>query len=213
MKNKVQDHLGNEYSSISDMCRAYGTNCAAYTARRKKGLSCEEALVSSLHAVKDYKGVEYRSIHDMCSAYGVTEDAYYSRIKRGWSLKDALTRELSEVGLRCPKQTDHLGNEYSSISEMCKAYGIMDETYRYRIKHGFSVEEALTMPLQREGICGTHHKCTDHLGKEYDSKKEMCEAYGINYCTYKKRINRGLSVKDALTKKAGRCKHEEQGGT
>jgi hypothetical protein len=42
--------------------------------------------------------------------------------------------------------TDHLGNEYPSITAMCKAYNIPTQTYGMRIKQGWSVKDALTTP-------------------------------------------------------------------
>ena len=44
-------------------------------------------------------------------------------------------------------------------------------------------------------------KCKDHLGNKYNSIKEMCDAYGINYFLYKTRIRYGWSKKRALTEK------------
>ncbi len=38
----------------------------------------------------------------------------------------------------------------------------------------------------------------DHLGNEYGSQKEMCEAYGISQSLFCKRIERDWSVKEAL---------------
>lgn len=43
-------------------------------------------------------------------------------------------------------------------------------------------------------------KCTDHLGKEYPSIKEMCSHWGIQPETYTRRIKvYHLSVEEALT--------------
>ena len=42
--------------------------------------------------------------------------------------------------------------------------------------------------------------CKDHLGNEYESITYMCEAYGKNVCTVRARMNRGMSLEEALTK-------------
>ena len=44
---------------------------------------------------------------------------------------------------------DHLGNEYESIVEMCKAYSINPSTYKFRISSGMTVKNALLMPLRK----------------------------------------------------------------
>ena len=46
---------------------------------------------------------------------------------------------------------DHLGNIYSSETEMCKVYGIDRNTYRCRIKRGYTQEEALTSEPAKNG--------------------------------------------------------------
>ena len=56
--------------------------------------------------------------------------------------------------VRFPKKkcTDHLGNEFPSIKEMCSHWGIQPETYTRRIKvYHLSVEEALTRPVKPNG--------------------------------------------------------------
>lgn len=84
--------------------------------------------------------------------------------------------------------TDHLGNTYKSIKEMCNAYNIHPNTYQGRLKRGWTKEEALL-----------DKKITDHLGNGYKSIKEMCEAYNISYDTYLFRIRSGWAKEAALT--------------
>ncbi len=40
---------------------------------------------------------------------------------------------------------DHLGNQYSSIKEMCEHYNINRKLFEYRINHGYTLEETLTL--------------------------------------------------------------------
>lgn len=42
-------------------------------------------------------------------------------------------------------------------------------------------------------------KYTDHLGNEYSTKKEMAEAYGLEWETFKARLRVGKTLKEALT--------------
>ena len=39
---------------------------------------------------------------------------------------------------------DHLGSTFKSANKMCEHWNVYRFTYEYRIKHGKSVEEALT---------------------------------------------------------------------
>lgn len=78
---------------------------------------------------------------------------------------------------------DHLGNEYKSQREMCKAYNISEGTFRSRIKLGFTVEQSLTWTAnQLKG-----YTCKDGQGNEYTCQKEMCNALNIKENTFSSR--------------------------
>lgn len=44
-------------------------------------------------------------------------------------------------------------------------------------------------------------KWKDHLGKEYKNRQEMCKKYQIDSRTFQRRMERGWTLEDALTKK------------
>lgn len=46
---------------------------------------------------------------------------------------------------------DHLGNTYPSIKALCRKYDIPYHIYYYRVKHGYSLYYALSMPVSRKG--------------------------------------------------------------
>lgn len=93
--------------------------------------------------------------------------------------------------------SDHLGNVYGSIKEMCAFWHIRPETYTRRINnYNMTVEEALTRPVRSNGGV----KCRDHLGEQFYSKSSMCMHWGIDRKLYEYRISHGWSQKDALTK-------------
>lgn len=92
---------------------------------------------------------------------------------------------------------DHLGKTYLSISAMCRHYNISVQAYKNRLKKGFSLQDALEKPNNK---LLPKSERTDHLGNIYESVKAMSNHYGIPLDTYKGRINRGWSIKKALTK-------------
>lgn len=92
--------------------------------------------------------------------------------------------------------TDHLGNKYPTIKEMCKIYGLNPETYSRRINvYHMSVAEALTRPVKHNGGI----RCQDHHGRCYKSRTRMCERYGIDRKLFEYRISHDWSLEDALT--------------
>lgn len=87
--------------------------------------------------------------------------------------------------------TDHLGNKFSTVREMCDFYDIGESTYRWRLKKGWSLEQTLTSKSQK-----THP--TDYNGVRFASEQEMCLFYGVNQSVYRWRIKHGWSQEAAL---------------
>ena len=99
----------------------------------------------------------------------------------------------SRSGIPC---TDHEGNRFKSMSEMCRHWGITAASYKERLKKGMSQEEALTAPKTKS----QSKPCHDHLGNEYPSSTEMFRIYGINYTIWKYRhIVKGWTLEKTLT--------------
>lgn len=91
---------------------------------------------------------------------------------------------------------DHLGNMYTSEAEMCRAYKCSVNVYLYRKKQGMSTRQAL---MSKTSEYKRKVEITDHLGNRYNSKKEMCDAYGKDVGTYNSRILAGYTQEEALT--------------
>lgn len=142
----------------------------------------------------DHLGNEFESIRGMCRRWGVSVPVYASRLKRGFDLETALTsKRASVVGV---KYTDHLGVEYESKAEMCRAWGITLSAYDSRNSRGLSIEEILTTK-KKPSRCV---ESKDHLGNVYQSRAEMCRAYGVRYTVYLARKAAGWSLESCLTR-------------
>jgi hypothetical protein len=146
--------------------------------------------------IKDHLGNEFKSKKEMCKHYNINVGTFNHRISKGCSLEEALTNNNNYQRY----VVDHLGNEFRSKKEMCKHYGIGYGVFSQRIDKGWELERALTT-----GTTGTSGQeyCIDHLGNKWKTKKEMIKHYGINCKTYYCRIEKGWTLKDALTIKAG----------
>lgn len=123
-RSLVLDHLGNEYTSVDDMCDYYKVSKDKFLARIKLGWSLDKALTVEVNVsahgqiAKDHLGNVYRSMDEMCKKYGITKNKLNYRLRAGWSLKDALTKgNKSNV-------KDHLGNSFDSVEDMCNSYNI-----------------------------------------------------------------------------------------
>ena len=148
----VKDHLGKEYSSLTDMCNTYHIRMCTYLARIKRGMSVEQALTINVKAtgnkqVVDPLGNVYDNAHNMCKAHGISYTEYNDRKNKGCSLKECLTKKKKA---RYEDETiDHLGNKYNSLFDMCKAYKIERNLYKSRRDKGYSIEESLCAEINK----------------------------------------------------------------
>lgn len=93
----------------------------------------------------DHLGNVFGSIKSMCAHWNIKPETFTRRINvYHLSLEEALTRPVKpNGGLRC---VDHLGEEFFSITTMCKHWGLNRKLYEYRIAHNWTLEEALSTP-------------------------------------------------------------------
>ena len=164
------------------MCKAYQINYGVFWTRtRDMGWSLEKALTTPTRddSCSDHLGNRYDSVSKMCAAYNIAKPCYAKRISNGWSIKDALT---IPSGNRNPSNKlwtlkgspasksckDYKGNDYPSFTAMCKSYNIPKSTVEARInRHGWSLEEALTIP--RNMYIGEYRvaECLKHLNVKF----------------------------------------------
>ena len=189
-KNKIfTDHLGNQFSSLHELCKQYNINKGIYQSRKKNGWSLEKILTTpnkNHNPVTDHKGITYKNKQQMCIAYDLSAATVNSRLRNGWSLQEALETPVERF-------QDHLGNTFPSVKKMCEQHNINPQAYLNRTKkYGWSIKKALTTPVYDPSV-------TDHLGNIYPNLNSMCKHYGINVSTYKNRKRKGVSTKNALT--------------
>lgn len=156
----------------------------------------------------DHNGKRYNSINDMCKAYGITRNMYESRKAKGCPLEQILDpkKDSSKLfaGVKC---TDHKGQEFDSVRDMCNYYHISTGMYYKGIKDGISLERVLTGTVKEQPKTQIEElyrpelnvKCKDHLNNKYDSITQMCAHYNILPDTYFARIQIGWSKEKALT--------------
>lgn len=145
----------------------------------------------------DHLGQKFASKTAMCNHYGIQPESFDSRIKLGWDLKTALTTPLG-CKPHPKKYIDHEGNEFETLGEMAEYWKISDSTLQRRLSiMKLPIKDALTMTT--EAIHNNAHKCYDHLGNEFPSKKAMCEHYNIERQVFFGRMAIGWSLEKTLT--------------
>ena len=211
------DHLGNHFKSVSAMVRHYGISRPTYISRVNAGWTVEEALTvpilkeggnykpnNSLVGIEDHLGNKFNNKVQMAKHWGISSAQLYNRLSSGMSLAEALTKPTTARGKYKKREVaDHKGNSYRSVAQMARSYGIASITLHERLKRGWSVEEALTTPVDtssyRKSKKITNVKVQDHLGNWYDSYYALAKAYDLSFSTlYGRVIKLGWSIEKAL---------------
>lgn len=196
------DHLGNEYKSMNDMLNHYGITYVPFMYRiQVMKLSLEDALTRPCNSnlatairCKDHLGNEFESKVAMCAHWNIPRTVFFRRQRQGWSLEKSLTEPLTKRYQHKSQSrfiTDHLGNTFTCIEEMCKAHGISKQQYIINIRNNCTIEQALTT-VTTVGVA------KDHKGNTYSSINEMCRAYGITKTVLRSRLELGWTLAEIL---------------
>jgi hypothetical protein len=208
---------GKEYQSFSE-CYKDNLDIArisipTFVKRVREGKSIEEALTSpkgrtlishlGSHTVD---GVEYENLPSIARAYGLKESLVYRRYHRGLRGTELIPPKLRKDYVppapkpkkESPWKIEVKGVTYRSLREACRKLGVDVGTYTNRRAKGYTVEQALGL----EPIVRSPRK----FGKIYeiDGEKytltEVGKKFNINLMTFLRRLDKGLSAKEAATK-------------
>lgn len=187
-----EDHLGNMFSSIEEMCSNWSVDKDTYLAKMKDGWTVKQSLLcdySDAIGCTDIMGKHYNTLKDMCRYWGISYRIYLAVTDVGGTFEDVLDINYDAKCMQYASM-DHLGNKYDTLKEMCKKYNISVGLYLYKLHCGMSVKDALT----KQSLT-----VKDHLGNEFNTVHQMCKYWGVSYGTYRNRRNHGMSLKDAIT--------------
>ena len=95
---------------------------------------------------------------------------------------------------------------YDSLSEACRAYGGMLQTFLLRITRGDTVDQAVTGRDRRIGSLSLRKYGPFEIdGQTYNGLVDLAYAYGLEPCTVYRRYRAGLRGRD-LVRPTGRKK-------
>ena len=207
---------GKEYQSFSE-CYKDNLDIArisipTFVKRVREGLPIEDALknpkgrtlVTRLgsHIVD---GVEYENLPSIARAYGLKESLVYRRYHRGLRGTDLIPPKLRKnyeppppkPKKESPWKIEVKGKVYRSLREACRKLGIDVGTYTNRRAKGYSVEQSLGLepivrPPRKSG------KIYEIDGEKY-TLTEIGKEFNINLMTFLRRLDKGMSAKEAAT--------------
>ncbi len=205
---KIKIEYEGKYYYKKELAKKFNQKTDTVYYRLKQGWSLEDALKSPLHTQNrgtgiEYKGKTYRSIRELAKKQGINPKTVNYRLSLGWSLEDAVEKAVrSRTNIevvptpKAEKRKIEYKGKYYYIKELAKKYNQKTPTVYYRLKQGWSLEDALKSPphTQNKG------KGIEYKGKTYRSIRELAEKQGINPCIVNYRLSLGWSLEDAVEK-------------
>ena len=188
------DHQGNVFPSVRAMCEAWGVIPGTYRRRREMGLDVQTALEApSLSCIPTrVDGKDYPSLAAAARAHAVDPTVVGARLQRGLPVEEAFRPPEPHV-VRGPN-----GKVYTTLDELCAAYGICYSTYRRNIGEGMSILDALTT---KRGPARRPLPSVDHTRRKFPTFAAMCEKWGRMPMTVRYRLRVGWTLEKALTRK------------
>lgn len=144
----VEDHLGTKYSCIAEMLDSWNISRGAYEYRKGQGWSLKKILTTPVRTGSrakecvDFNGRIFPSLTLMAKFYGINLTSLRNRMAEGETPAEALKNILKSKSNNVVR--DHIGNSFTSNVKMAQHWKVNYDTYRDRIKRGWSLEEALT---------------------------------------------------------------------
>ena len=113
-------------------------------------------------------GNTFSSIRKCCEHYDIKPNTVFVKMRRkNMSATDAILDSI-----RPSYQVD--GMEFSTIVDMAEYYNIPRSTLDYRLSRGWSIEDAVHLPLNSRRSLKRYR-----VGSEYGTAREFSEKYGI----------------------------------
>lgn len=198
---------GNKFYSKKELCNYYNISIDKFNKYVNLGFTAEEIVLKHVDSDKriglryDHKGNRFLNFQDMLEHYNITAATYYQRIgKLGWTLQETLETPIGGSTKITKECLDHLGNKFSSIKEMLQAHNQKKTAFVSRHKRGWTLADSIMLPTEDDPI-----PPIDHKGKIYRNSVVMAKAYPVGtYAELRERIEAGMSLEKALTKKAER---------
>lgn len=208
-------YRGKKYRSIRAFAKNFKCDPAQVRYRLKNGWTPAQAIGRSEPPKKELKTTTnlikiseimpvmvndktYHTAKSLADDFGLKASVVSGRLRNGWSPQAAVEIIPHRVGkkssvLRVENRTFH------NARELADAYNVPYRTVQYRLSQGASAPESVGLKDWK----GKPHrgKSVTFDGKEYSSKKELAESFGVDYNKFLSRIARGWKLADALNQK------------
>ena len=89
----------------------------------------------------DHLGNNFETVKSMCGYWNINLLTFFDRKQKGWSLKECLCgRKIVNPNASA---TDHLGNRFDNLDDMCNHWGKSRTSFDFRRNLGWSLKDCL----------------------------------------------------------------------
>lgn len=195
------EYNGVRYRSISEACRQNGWDIDIVTKRMREGMTFSEAISTPVVCAPSRNsvvvaGVLYKTRAAACKAHGIATDVVTYRVnKLGMSVEDAI---LTPVRPRPRRKINYMEHHFDSVHQFAEFVGLPASTLTHWMDAGLSPEDAVQKILDNRELCRGKGKKLKYRDEEYSSGVELCTKKGVSYSAFMQRLNKGMSVEEAI---------------
>lgn len=194
---------GVQYKNIKDASLHYNIKSEVVRARLYMGWPIDKAFKTPVRSCRRpvcIEGKMFASTKEACEYYDINYSTVKYRLNKDWTIEEAL--EL------IPKKDKFIGpvtvgdKNFKSYCEACKYFNIRKEVVKYRLRRGWTIEEAFGAKVRPR----TQYETIKIKDKTFNSLAEACKFYDILKNTVRYRLKHGWSIEDALCTRPGKKK-------
>ena len=185
-----EDHLEQKFANQKEMCRYWNIKPCTFQRRIRSGWALEKALTEPVKTqiIEDHTGRRFENIAQMCRFWHIPQTTFKSRMNNHWTLKKALTTPVQSV-TKAKTCTDHLGQEFNSLNEMCAHWDISVATFlRRSSRTDWTLQRVLTSPTKlkpqyfsfQDDTIANLQPITQNFISVYNKQLRMYEIWTVN---------------------------------
>ncbi|RUM52366.1 MAG: hypothetical protein DSY87_06820 [Methylococcus sp.] len=147
---------------------------------------------------------------DLAAHYGVKAPTFCLRRKAGWTLEQALgvAPKPKRTGPTAIKMT-HNGKTFDSMIDMANYHGVKDQTLHNRLKRGWTLDRALSLPPQQEQASSVEVDCAGNL---FPTIVDFARHYGKEVSITGQRLRYGWTPEQAVDLEPPPPKYRDENG-
>lgn len=134
-----------------------------------------------------FRGKLYSSYNTLAKAVGLSSGYIYNCLSEGRTIEEIVDGHESSF------VTDHKGDKFTSVVDMCKRWGISNDAYYRRLSRGWSLERTLSSPIKEVRKSTSY---VDFKGNVFPSVSSLAKEYGVSISVVTRLLNEGKTTEE-----------------